>query len=71
MIKRIFLVIFLIFGLTFVPKAIAEESVAGSEFTTSYDVVYEVGLDGVTTVTEKIVLRNLTSEYFANQFKFR
>lgn len=42
---------------------------AAAEFATNYDVLYDVGEDGVTTVTEKITLRNLTSEYFANQFK--
>ena len=43
-------------------------SYAAEEFATSYDVTYEVGLDGVTTVTEKISLRNLTSQYYATQF---
>lgn len=38
-------------------------------FATSYDVVYDIGEDGVTTVTEKITLRNLTSQYYAEQFK--
>lgn len=42
---------------------------AAEEFATSYDVVYDVDESGITTVTEKIVLRNLTSQYFANQFK--
>lgn len=42
---------------------------AAEEFATSYDVIYDVGLDGVTTVTEKVTLRNLTSQYYANQFK--
>lgn len=42
---------------------------AASEFSTSYDVLYDVGEDGITTVTEKVSLKNLTSEYYANQFK--
>ena len=42
---------------------------AADEFSTSYDVAYDVGTDGVTTVTEKVNLRNLTSEYYASQFK--
>lgn len=46
-----------------VPQAYAAE-----EFGTSYDVIYDVGDDGVTTVTEKIILKNLTSEYYASQF---
>ena len=41
---------------------------AAEEFATSYDVTYDVGDDGVTTVTEKVTLRNLTSEYYATQF---
>lgn len=61
MIKKLFVVFLFLF---FVPKAYAAE-----EFATSYDVVYDVGLDGVTTVTEKVTLRNLTSQYYANQFK--
>lgn len=64
MFRKIFLAFFLFFALFFVPKAHAAE-----EFATSYDVVYDVGLDGITTVTEKITLRNLTSEYYAEQFK--
>ncbi len=42
---------------------------AAGEFATSYDVLYDVDESGVTTVTEKVTLKNLTSEYFANQFK--
>ncbi len=40
-----------------------------SQFSTAYDVAYDVGTDGVTTVTEKVNLRNLTSEYYASEFK--
>lgn len=42
---------------------------AAAEFSTSYDVLYDVDESGLTTVTEKITLKNLTSEYYANQFK--
>ncbi len=42
---------------------------AAGEFSSSYDVVYDIDTDGVTTVTEKINLKNLTSESYANQFK--
>ena len=38
------------------------------DFSTSYDVIYDVGADGITAVTEKIILRNLTSQYYATQF---
>ena len=42
---------------------------SGQDFATSYDVTYDIDLSGITSVTEKITLRNLTSQYFASQFK--
>ncbi|MEK7616765.1 MAG: transglutaminase domain-containing protein [Patescibacteria group bacterium] len=42
---------------------------SGQEFSTSYDVIFDVSEDGITTVTEKISLKNLTSQYYADQFK--
>lgn len=70
MIKKI-LLSFVFSLLLFVPQSIlAAELPSGKPgFTTSYDVLYDIGKDGVTTVTEKIILKNLTSEYYANQFK--
>ncbi len=41
----------------------------GDEYATSYDVIYDVSDDGTTLVTEKITLKNLTSQYYASQFK--
>ena len=41
---------------------------AAEEFSTSYDVTYDVSGDCVTTVTEKVTLKNLTSEYYATNF---
>lgn len=41
---------------------------AANEFKTDYDVNYDVGVDGVTQVTEKIKLTNLTETYFASTF---
>ncbi|OGE28791.1 hypothetical protein A2867_04170 [Candidatus Daviesbacteria bacterium RIFCSPHIGHO2_01_FULL_40_11] len=64
MIKKVFLAIFFLVIFTLVPSAYAAD-----EFATSYDVLYDVSESGVTTVTEKVTLKNLTSEYFANQFK--
>ncbi len=58
----VFLFLFLVPGFKF-PVYAAEE------FGTSYDVIYDVGEDGITTVTEKVVLKNLTSQYYASQFK--
>ncbi|MBI2600176.1 transglutaminase domain-containing protein [Candidatus Daviesbacteria bacterium] len=66
MLKRIAISFFLLLGLTLVPKINAAEE---PDFATSYDVVFDVGIDGVTTVTEKINLKNLTSQYYANEFK--
>jgi len=62
--KKILLVF--IFLLAFV---VAQKAYAADEFATSYDVVYDVGSDGVSSVTEKITLRNLTSQYYATEFK--
>ncbi|MDO8573694.1 MAG: transglutaminase domain-containing protein [Candidatus Daviesbacteria bacterium] len=63
MIKKITF-LFVLLAFVWVPKAFA-----ANEFATSYDIVYDIDENGVTTVTEKITLRNLTSEYYANQFK--
>ncbi|MBI2018786.1 transglutaminase domain-containing protein [Candidatus Daviesbacteria bacterium] len=63
MFKKILLVFCLFFALFFVPKTYAQE------FATSYDVVYDISSDGITTVTEKVTLRNLTSQYYASEFK--
>lgn len=63
MFKKIFLAFFLFCVLFFVPETYAQE------FATSYDVVYDISSDGVTTVTEKVTLRNLTSQYYASEFK--
>ncbi len=69
MVKRL-LIVFLLLSFTFVPKALAQEQADKKvDFTTSYDVVYDIDEAGITTVTEKINLKNLTSEYYANQFK--
>ena len=38
------------------------------EFTTSYNVVYQVEADGTTEVTQRINLKNLTSQYYASNF---
>ena len=59
------IILFLLFTVTFTRST----AYAAEEFATSYDVIYDVGEDGVTTVTEKVTLKNLTSEYYASQFK--
>lgn len=65
MVKKLFVV----FLFLFLVPSLKFQVFAAEEFATSYDVVYDVGLDGITTVTEKVTLRNLTSQYYANQFK--
>ncbi len=64
MIKRIVLAFVL-----FLSFVIVHPVLAADEFASSYDVLYDVDESGITTVTEKISLKNLTSEYYANQFK--
>lgn len=41
---------------------------AETEFAANYEVLYEVDNAGVTTVTEKIVFKNLTDKYYASSF---
>src|SRR3989344_4156562 len=69
-IKKILLVAsfwLLVTGL-FTPTTYAQDA-EGDEFATSYDVIYDVTEDGSTLVTEKISLKNLTSESYADQFR--
>lgn len=64
MIKNVLLAfIFLLIILTNIPSAFAKE-----EFSSNYDVLYDVSDDGITQVTEKITLKNLTGNYFASSF---
>lgn len=64
MIYKIFVSIFfalLFFSLTTVSKA-------QSEFSDSYEVNYDVGVDGITDVSENVTLTNLTDTYFASSY---
>ena len=63
--RKILLPGLLFFVIFFLPT----RSFAAEEFATSYDVLYDVDESGITTVTEKVTFRNLTSEYYASQFK--
>ncbi len=69
MLRKIVLAIFFLF--VFIPKVFAADpdKIGGGEFSSSYDVIYEVDSNGITTVTEKINLKNLTDQYYASQFK--
>ncbi len=68
--RRVFIT-FLLWVILWIPMNIGMTKVAfaAEEFATSYDVVYDIDTTGVATITEKVALRNLTSEYYANQFK--
>ncbi|TSC65538.1 MAG: Transglutaminase protein, partial [Microgenomates group bacterium Gr01-1014_80] len=59
---------FLFFFLLSTVHCTLSPTFAADEFSTSYDVSYDVGADGVTNVTEKVTLKNLTSQYYATQF---
>lgn len=61
--KLLFLVAFLSAFFLYPFKVFAAE-----EFSSSYDVTYQVGTDGITQVTQKITLKNLTSKYYASNF---
>ncbi len=41
---------------------------ADNEFSTSYDITYSVGADAVTSVTQKVTLKNQTDNYYASNF---
>ncbi len=69
MFKKIFLIISVFFLLLVTSYLLPVTIFAADEFGTSYDVVYDVSEEGITTVTEKVTLKNLTSQYYASQFK--
>lgn len=41
---------------------------AQADFSTSYDATYDVAENGITQVTQKVSLKNLTSQFFASNF---
>lgn len=64
-VNSVWLIVFLLSTIYYLPSSVH----AAEEFGTSYDVIYDVAEDGITTVTEKVILKNLTSQYYASQFK--
>jgi transglutaminase-like putative cysteine protease len=67
--QAVVIAFFLTLVIFLLPSAFGLQPIyAAEEFGTSYDVTYDVSLDGVTTVTEKVTLKNLTSEYYATNF---
>lgn len=63
MIKKLLAVLFFCLFLILPKTTFAE-----GEFSTSYVVNYDIGQSGITTVTEKISLKNLTDKYYASSF---
>ncbi len=43
---------------------------AAENFSTAYNVTYSTGEKGQTTVTQNVVIENLTSQYYVSQYKF-
>jgi len=64
MLKKVALLVCIVLSLIISPRG----ALAENEFAASYDVNYSVGNDGVTIVTQKITLKNLTSQYYASNF---
>lgn len=62
--RKIIFTFFLILFFLFIPKP----AYAEGEFSSSYDVTYEVLDSGITKITEKVTLKNLTDRYFASSF---
>ncbi len=69
MFKKIFILLLVTFLWIPIFTGMTKIVYAADEFGTSYDVTYDISEDGVTTVTEKVALKNLTSQYYASQFK--
>ncbi|MBI4038383.1 transglutaminase domain-containing protein [Candidatus Daviesbacteria bacterium] len=69
MFKSLFCFFFTFLFLVTCHLLLATPIYAANEFATTYDVVYDIDESGITTVTEKITLKNLTSQYYASEFK--
>lgn len=68
--RKFILPLFTFLVFFFAPRTFAADNTTGTaEFASSYDVIYDVDGSGVTTVTEKVSLKNLTSQYYATEFK--
>ena len=63
--KILGLVVFLLFFFLIPLNVFAE-----NEFSTSYDVSYNIGESGIADVTQKITLKNLTDKFYADNFIF-
>ena len=56
---------------TFHYSLFAGPAFAQGEFETDYDALYTVNQDGKTNVTQKIVLKNKTANYYAEKFELK
>jgi hypothetical protein len=63
-VKRLLTFILLILCFLVFPHTVS----AADEFSTAYDVTYDVSEDSTTTITQKISLTNLTSQYYASKY---
>jgi transglutaminase-like putative cysteine protease len=64
--SKIFVIFFLFFVFLFFNKSVFADS---KNFSTTYNVVYNVNNDGVTRVTLNIGLKNKTSDYYASSYE--
>lgn len=64
MLNKLFLAVSIFFLLLLTPKPV----LAQGEFSSSYSVFYDVDSSGLTSVTENVVLKNLTERYYATSF---
>ncbi len=68
-VHRIIGVFFLLFAFFLFPNSYFLHPVfADNEFSSSYNINYDVDSSGVTVVTEKIALKNLTDRFYASSF---
>lgn len=68
--SRVFLLFLLLIVINLLPH-FAKNAFAAGEFETDYNVVYSVGNSGNTDVTQDIVLKNKTSNYYADKFELK
>lgn len=64
MIKKLLVVFSFLFLVLIYPSP----ALADNEFSTSYDTTYDFDSNGVAQVTQKITLKNLTSQYYVSSF---
>ena len=63
--------IVILFAFTFYFLLFIKFAYAQGEFEADYDVSYTVEPDGRTNVNQKIILKNKTSDYYADKFELK